>query len=392
MLGVMKQLCIATLVLLTACASNDVQRVADAHQQATTETQALLSGEQLFGAQVPAAPAIDIFALNGAMHAWVKSNSGRYPAAKSRLKQLLQGMIDDGLLNLKYDRNLSLTAQETFARHHGNCLSFSVLFVALARAANLDVQFQLVEIPPSFSNAGELVLLNNHINVLVTGIRSDVNFTQDHVVDFNRAEFKGNYDSRRVSDNYAVSLYHSNVAVEALQRQDYRAAFSQLKRGIEVGPQIASLWVNLGVLYSRRGLLNEAELAYEQALVLEPRNKSALVNLTKVSRQLGKTEQAEQYAQRVRRYLNSNPYYFRHRAQRALASGEIDAALQHIDRAIALKKDEHQFHYLKGVVLYQAGRAGLAQKSFSKARRVAHREDVRQAYNRKIAALSGETS
>ena len=378
----MKRLSFAVLFLLAACESIDIQTPAGT-------TSELLSGQRLFGEEVPAAPAVDVLALTDEMRAWVALKSAAYPHAKSRLRGLLRGMIDDGLLTLEYDLDLSLTAQETFSRHQGNCLSFSLLFVALAREANLDVIFQMVEIPPSFTAGGELVLLNNHINVLVSGVRSDVNVVREHIVDFNDAEYNGNYKTHKVTDDYALSLYHGNVAVEALQSRNYREAFRQLKRGIEVSTDIAGLWVNLGVLYSKMKQFSMAESAYKHALTIDPRNKSALVNLVNVSTYLGKDGEAARYEQRVQRYLKSNPYYHQHQAQRALDSQLLDEALREINRAIALKDDEHQFYHLRGLVHYQAGRIDIAQKSFRDAQRVARREDVRKTYARKLRALDG---
>ena len=114
---------------------------------------------------------------------------------------------------------------------------------------------------------------------MVKGVRSDVNFLRDYVVDFNTAEYNGNYDTRKVTDNYAIALYYSNVSVESMQSGNSKNAFRYLKKGIETDPAIAGLWVNLGVLYSRHEHYNMAEQAYRQALSIQPSNKSALVNL-----------------------------------------------------------------------------------------------------------------
>ena len=284
--------------LLASCAWIDVAAP-------TMSSAQLLSGQLLFGDEVQAADPIDPMAMTGEMRAWVDAKTSGFPHAKSRMRKLLDGLVDDGLLTLEYDPNHSLTASETFTRHQGNCLSFSLLFVALAREADLNARFQLVSIPPSFSKDGELVMLNNHINVRIEDVRSDTNFVQDHVVDFNSAEYNGNYDTRKVSDDYAVGLHHGNVAVEALGRGDHRAAFRQLKRGIEVSPTVPGLWTNLGVLYARNGKHAEAEQAYKHALSLDGRNKSALTNLARTTRLLGRADEAAMYERRVQRFLST---------------------------------------------------------------------------------------
>ncbi|MEJ2275107.1 MAG: tetratricopeptide repeat protein [Woeseiaceae bacterium] len=258
---------------LTACAPQ-VVTTGDAAKD-------LLSGYELFGEVIDVSEigTDNILALNDEMREYVDAKVGGDPQARSRLRKLIQGMIDDGLLTLDYDPNLTYTAIETFQNRQGNCLSFSILFAALAREADLDLTFQMVDIPPSFRADGDVILLNNHINVRVKRIRRDINFAGDYVVDFNTAEYSGNYDTTEVEDSYAIALYFSNVAVEAMQQGQLENAFRYLKKGIETDPGVAGLWVNLGVLYSRNENYSMAIDAYRQALSIQPSNKSALANL-----------------------------------------------------------------------------------------------------------------
>ena len=121
--------------LLTACAPVIV------HPPESLD--ALLSGEVLFGEtiDVTGLNADEVLSLDDEIRAYVNSKVAGLPHAKSRLRNLLGGMIDDGLLSLDYDQNLTYTARETFHKRQGNCLSFSNLFVAMARVADLDVNF-----------------------------------------------------------------------------------------------------------------------------------------------------------------------------------------------------------------------------------------------------------
>ncbi|MCO4810830.1 MAG: tetratricopeptide repeat protein, partial [Gammaproteobacteria bacterium] len=302
-------------------------------------TDDLLSGQVLFGEVVDVSDirTDEIMALNDDLRDYVASKVGDDRQARSRLRKLISGMIEDGLLTLEYDANRTYTAIETFETRQGNCLSFSILFFALAREAELDVTFQMVDIPPSFSADGESILLNNHINVLVRGVRSDVNFLRTYVVDFNTAEYNGNYDTKKVTDNYAIALYYSNVAVEWMQAGDLRKAFRYLKKGIESDPEVAGLWVNLGVLYSRDKHYNMAEQAYRQALSVQPSNKSALVNLSIALHHLGREEESEYYSKKVAYYRDRNPYYHYSRAQFAYQENELDDAMAYLEEAIKLK-------------------------------------------------------
>ncbi len=356
---------------------------------APDSTDDLLSGQVLFGEVIDVSDigTDEIMALNDDLRGYVASKVEGDPTARSRLRKLIGGMIDDGLLTLDYDANRTNTAIETFESHQGNCLSFSILFAALAREARLDVTFQMVDIPPSFRADGEMILLNNHINVLVKGVRSDVNFMQSYVVDFNTAEYNGNYDTKKVADNYAVALYYSNVAVEAMQAGNSREAFRFLKKGIDTDPEIAGLWVNLGVLYSRHKQYNMAERAYREALSIRPSNKSALVNLASVLHRLGREEESEYYSEKVAYYRDRNPYYHYFQARTAYQKGELEDALDYLAKAIRRKRDEHQFYFLRGLVHYKMKEYDLAAKDYKEARDTAEKAQLISGYNRKLQAL-----
>lgn len=353
------------------------------------ETEDLVSGQALFGDVVDVSDiqTDEILALNDEMRNYVAAKVEGDPQARSRLQKLIRGMIDDGLLTMDYDPNRTYTAVETFQKRQGNCLSFSILFAALAREANLDLTFQMVDIPPSFSADGEMIMLNNHINVRVRGVRRDINFAGDYVVDFNTAEFNGNYDTRKVDDDYAIALYLSNVAVESMQEGRWEKAFRYLKKGIETDPGIAGLWVNIGVLYSRNGHYDMAARAYEAALSIQPSNKSALANLSSVLQQLGRTEEAGRYAKQVAYYRNRNPYYHYHLAKSAYEAQRFDDAMGHLAEAVELKEDEHQFYYLRGLIHEQKQDYELAARNYRKAKNTAAKADLVSGYTRKLEAL-----
>lgn len=356
---------------------------------APDSTDDLLSGQALFGELVDLSDVNtdEILALNGEMRDYVASKVEGDLQARSRLRKLISGMIDDGLLTLAYDANRTFTAIETFENRQGNCLSFSIMFAALAREADLDVTFQMVDIPPSFRADGDMILLNNHINVVVKGIRSDISHTREYVVDFNTAEYNGNYDTRKVSDNYAVALYYSNVGVEFMQSGNLRNAFRYIKKGIKTDSEIATLWVNLGALYSRGKQYDLAEQAYRQALSIQASNKSALVNLASLLQFLGHKEQSDYYSKKVAYYRDHNPYYHYSQAQVAHQNNEHEDALDYLARAIRLKRDEHQFYFLRGRVHYEMKSYDLAAKDYRKARDTAEKAQLISGYTRKLQSL-----
>jgi Flp pilus assembly protein TadD len=112
-----------------------------------------------------------------------------------------------------------------------------------------------------------------------------------------------------------------------------------------------------------------------------------LANLASVLHHLGREEESEYYAKKVTYYRDRNPYYHYNRAQAAYQENELEDALDYLAKAIRLKRDEHQFYYLRGLVHYQMKEYDLAAKDYEKARDAAEKAQLISGYNRKLQAL-----
>jgi tetratricopeptide (TPR) repeat protein len=274
-------------------------------------------------------------------------------------------MDQRGLFSLGYADTYTRTARDTFHDRQGNCLSFTMLFVALAREAGLDVRYQVVDVPPAWNNDRGLVVIGTHVNALIDTSQGEF------VVDFNIRDFRGKYPSRVVSDRYAVALFYSNLGAEALIRQEYESSFWLLRAAALAHADMPGPWVNLGVLFARHGLFEQAEAAYLRALEADPREQSALANLVSVYTSLGEPALAEEYRQRIRRYREINPYYHYAVAQLAYDEKRFEDALGALRSAIRLKRDEDEFYSLQGRALVELGRADSAVASFARAKELA---------------------
>ena len=303
---------------------------------------------------------------------------------ETRLRRLLRGMSKRGLGQLNYRLDLTYTAEETFHKLRGNCLSFTNLFVALAREAGLTVNYQMVEVPPSWSGADDgLVILNNHMNVLV-----NLRYHPDYLVDFNLRKYQDNYKTQLVSDVYAEAMFYSNLAVEALQETEYGKSFWYLNRALSLYPDISAPWVNLGVLHARLGNQKYAESAFLRALELDRGNKSALTNLSGLYARTGNVEKSAEFAKKVNYYRERNPYYHYNLASNAYEDGRYDDALISLSRSLRLKKVEHQFHYLRYKTLAEMGRKLQAMKSLEQAFEQAIYKETRAYYAQQMKSSS----
>lgn len=345
----------------------------------------LLSGEALFAAPLPPVPltAEDVFALDAEMREFVRQEVGYGASTETRIRRLLNAMQRHGLFNLRYTSAVTHTARDTFHRREGNCLSFTILFVALAREAGLRASYQMVDIPPMWSSIEDVVLVSNHINVL---IRND--WGGDFIVDFNEVEFRGNYERRLVDDCYALALFYTNRGAEALIAGDYRESLAALRAAIDVFPRIAGHWSNVGLIYARNGRRAEAEAAYLHALAAEPHNRSVLTNLVSLYAQSGDAALADEYRRRIRAYQQRNPYFHYSLAQQAYREQRFDDTLLVLRDALKLKENEHQFHFLQALAWHRLGREPEAERSLERARAYAEYPDIRARYESPLEVLA----
>jgi Flp pilus assembly protein TadD len=311
-------------------------------------------------AALPVPSSDDAFALDAEMRAFIAPLVGiRDPEHK--LIALIEGLEQHGMFSREY-AEVTRTASATFHDRQGNCLSFTMLFVELARAAGLTASYQTVDVPPTWANDGQVVIAS-HVNAVVrTG------YGDETVVDFNIRDRQGDEYTRRITDAYALGLFYINLGAEALVRNEYAASLAFLREAAQTYPKLAGLWVNLGVLYSRHGHYEHAEAAYLRALEIDEDERSALANLVVIYDVLGEPELAALYRARVQSYRERNPYYHYAVASRAYEQQQFSEALASLRKALRLKPDEHEFYSLRGRALTAVGRSRDARQSFERAR------------------------
>ena len=203
----------SSCLLIVACASPVLHGSSqDIHKRD------LLSGEAIFGSPIDSSTVPDpgLLEVDEGMRAFVAEHVGDARTDRERLRRLLDGMVTSGLMSIDYDDSATKTALQTFHDRVGNCMSFTSLFIVLAREAGLQVTFQKVAVPPMWQADSDLIILNDHVNALVRE-----KFEKRVIVDFNATEQKGNYETEPVSDTYAQALYFNNIAMDALREGDH---------------------------------------------------------------------------------------------------------------------------------------------------------------------------
>jgi Flp pilus assembly protein TadD len=323
----------------------------------------------------------EVTGLNAEMLAFIDQHVDRTRSDYFKLQQLLYAIIGDGSFGLDYDEQ-SLTSTETFATKAGNCMSFTNMFVAMAREVDLEVAFQEVDIPPDWTLQNDTFVLNRHLNVHV-----DLGATGEHVVDFNIEDFRASYDRRIISDERALAHFYNNRGIDRMQAGDPVGAFRLLRHALIQDEEFAPAWSNLGTLYNREGHTAWAEVSYLHALQVDSREYVAMSNLARLYETQGNEEAAAHYRKQVRYHRMRNPYYRYQLARVAFLNEEYDDAIDHLKYAIRKKEHEDSFYFLLGLSYLQTGNQKKAQRWLSRAEEVAIGDVLKRNYRSKLDLL-----
>lgn len=289
---------------------------------------------------------------------------------------------------IEYDDHATLTAAEAFRQQRANCLSFSAMFIAMARAMGLDAHFQEVDVPPTWDSSDDQTLIQyRHVNVVVRLGR-----VGEAVIDLRPDRYSETYPRRVVSDAAAQAHYYSNLSMNKLIAGDLVEAQHLAHRALLADDRQAFVWNNMGIIQRRKGRLDLAEISYRQALALNHLDWSAMSNLAYIFERGGNYTEAA----RLRAFSDQtklrDPYYRYALALRDYRRGDYQAAVLHLNQAILRQRNEPRFFYLRGLSHWQLGASTLAVAEMQRAIVLAADTNSRFSYERQLAEWQLEGS
>lgn len=357
----------AVAVALSGCVGRSPMEIAGGLAYDPT----LITGERTFGVVVSTeeVPRVALNEPSDAMRSYVAEIVGNRRLASMRFRRLFETLNRDGYFDAVYSADRTLTAAQAFEARGGNCLSYTNMFVALAREAGLDARYQVVDIPPSWDADSGFLIRYTHVNVVLRNVSLEGHPGDRVIVDFNIVHPDPDNPQREVSDDYAESLFYANRSVALLRLGNSRESFAYLRRALSIAPENLDLWINLGAFYATQHDYGSSVEAYDVALQIDPRNKSAYSGLARSYANAGNAELAATYEEKVRNYRRRNPYYHYALAQAAFAEADYERSLDAINTAIGLKGRTARFHLFKGLVQQRMGDIEAAEDSFRRAQR-----------------------
>ncbi len=370
----------ALLMSLAACAS----RLPDSVEIQYSPRELIQETARFIGpGDVDRLQPVDPLELDADMEAFLADIVSQSKSEKKLMVNLLEALLDGGAIKLQYHNLKTYTAREAFHAREGNCLSFTNLFVALAREAGLEVHFQEVTVPHNWERQGETWMYNRHINAWV-----DLDAGDTFVIDFNVNPRFGENKRRLISDREALAQYHNNMGVYWMLRQRFDLSYLHLREAISLADGEAYFWTNLGALYHRAGDGPRAEAAWQHALETG-REPSASSNLARYYRRAGNAELAAYFEGQVRRFRRLNPFYLYEIAESAYYRGDYEESISDLKKAIRIRDNEEQFYRLLGLNYVKTGDAELAREAIAKAAEYTLSETAKRSYNQKLRLLGG---
>ncbi len=360
---------------LAACATPPT-----APESEALSAEALLRAEPLTGpADVPTLSDVDVLLLDQQALTFLDEHVNRKHVRQRRIRELVYAITEVNS-GLEYD-DTTRTAQEAFQAQQGNCLSFTNMFVAMAREIGLEVSYQEVQVPRDWTVEGGTYVLSRHVNAFV-----DLGDGRTAVVDFNNANVRSSYEQQLISDERALAHYYSNVGVEYLQKDELLEALRYFRKALASDPEFAPAWSNMGVLYSKADYFDYAEAAYLQALEVDPWELVAISNLGQLYEHQGRTELAEWYMERSNQHRMRNPYFRYHLARKAFLAEDYEEAIDHLEYSVRTNRNEGTFHSLMGLSYLRSGDEPAARRWLAKADKLAQ-DERKPGYHGKLERL-----
>lgn len=301
-------------------------------------------------------------------------------APEQRLQRLVDLVFKPDGLGLQYDTTATLTVAETWEQHRANCLSFTLLFVALAREAGLEAHIQEVGQVVTWYQEQGVIYNAGHVNVglRVDGRRGTLDLDQNVLYDRRGPQV--------ISDQRALAHYYNNRGAELMATHDEQAT-DYLHTAVRMDATFAPAWNNLGVLETRHGDIAKATAAFDNALRADPVLPSALSNATALYRRLGDTKRAAQLGDRLQRVHGHDPFYQFMQGVEAERHGDYALAALDYRHAIRLYGNAHQFHFGLARAYFLMGENRRAMREMERARELSGSDQVRTVYQAKLDSL-----
>jgi len=297
---------------------------------------------------------------------------------KRKLDKIVELIFDRSVVGFEYSGLKTFTAAETFDQRTGNCLSYTSMFIAMARYAGLRAKFQEVSDFSDWNRQGSFVVFSSHINSVV-----EIG-TKSYEVDFQYRSEKRFWNRKIVNDHRAEAHYFNNIGSEAFLKGDYSLGEKLLRRSIDLDSSFSFAWTNLGVLLKNRDEIVQAEEHFKKALMLDRKNHTAKMNLAVLYESQGQVKKSEKLKDQIRKVLNQNPYYHFDLGVSEYNRNNYKRAVVSFKRAIRRDSGKSEFYIKLSAAYYKLGDLRKSRKYLKKGQKFADSDIEKDKYKKKL--------
>lgn len=332
-------------------------------------------------AQLPPPTPEQIMAIPPALRQMLYERVIRPHGARGpRLEALVHLIFDDDGLALSYASAATHTVSETFATGTANCLSFSLLFISLAREAGISARAQEIGQVLSWYQDQRTIYNFGHINVQ---IRVD---GRSGTVDLDSSVLMDRRGPTVISDERLFAHYYSNRGSELMGEDQYTASRVYFNHALDMDATLPNIWNNLGVLEAREGNDRAAWSDYAQALRIKHDHIASLSNMINLYRRQGDQPAADKLLARLTSLREVDPFHQFTLGRQAESQGDYATAIRYYRRAVSLYPSAHQFHFGLARAYFLRGENRLAERELVRARSLGP-ESERTRYQAKLDSL-----
>ena len=324
-----------------------------------------------------------LFTISDEMRRIVQEKFGHQHKSEA-VANLAQWLISEDGHNMSYDLNSNLLPIQTFEEKRGNCLSFTILLVNLAREIDIEIDYNNVDLPSiwGLEEGQDNLILFRHVNA----IRKSRNTFQ--IFDLAIDEYDFGFPQQVISEQQAAALFNSNLAIQNLNNNKPEESLHHIKLAISLDSSNPGFWNNLGVIYKKKAQFSNAERAFLTALKVDRSNSLAAINLEQLHTDLGQTEKAKYFHKLAFKARQKNPYIHYIKAKEQVNKKHFRDAKKSITKAKKLHKQDPRFFALSSVIEQHLNNSASALKDMLKAHQLSVSNDKKQTYSKKAILLA----
>lgn len=373
--------------LLAACATAPTEQRVDR-----------FFNDRLFLAATERIDARDVFALSDDMKRYLDKEIAGPARVKGRQQALVDALYTNGELKLEYDTDTTRNAAQAFAARSGNCLSLVIMTAAFARELGLHVQYQKVFVDDAWTRSGDLYLAIGHVNVSLGrratdgggyGVRVGKRPQEGDgmTIDFLPQQDMRSMRTREIGEDVIVAMYMNNRAVEALVRGRIDDAYWWAREAMVQSPDLLMLYNTLGAIYRRHGNPGAAQAVLAQVLERDPNYTQAMSNMILVLNDLGRGEEAQRMAGRLKQ-LDPEPAFSHFKTGLvAMRDGNARSAKESFAKEVARAPEYHEFHFWLAQAYFNLGEIGPAREHLALAMKSSTTSRDHDLYSAKLERL-----